>query len=137
MVGAAVAAGARLHTQTPVETLTRVNNQAPVTLVTGLGQFEADGCVLATGADPDATQALAGIAIPQRSTPGAQFDAALGRGEGRQFEQLFGVGPIAHSGVTLAPILGRMAVQEILEGVRLDMLAPYRPDRDFEEIRRY
>lgn len=44
---------------------------------------------------------------------------------------------IAHSGVTLAPILGRLAAQEIMEGVRMEMLSPYRPDRSFEEIRRY
>ena len=31
-----------------------------------------------------------------------------------------------HSGVTLAPLIGEYAVREILEGVRVEMLAPYR-----------
>ena len=34
-----------------------------------------------------------------------------------------------HSGVTLAPILGRYAAREILAGEMIDILAPYRPDR--------
>lgn len=34
-----------------------------------------------------------------------------------------------HSGVTLAPIIGELASQEILEGVRLDQLSPYRIER--------
>ena len=36
---------------------------------------------------------------------------------------------VTHSGVTLAPILGRAAALEILEGVSLDLLADYRPAR--------
>ena len=36
---------------------------------------------------------------------------------------------VTHSGVTLAPILGRYAAQEILEAVRVEMLSPYRPER--------
>ncbi|HEX5078543.1 MAG TPA: FAD-binding oxidoreductase, partial [Geminicoccaceae bacterium] len=34
-----------------------------------------------------------------------------------------------HSGVTLAPAVGRFAAMEILDGVRIEMLAPYRPGR--------
>jgi glycine/D-amino acid oxidase-like deaminating enzyme len=34
-----------------------------------------------------------------------------------------------HSGVTLAPILGQYATQEILDGIFLEPLRPYRPDR--------
>ncbi len=34
-----------------------------------------------------------------------------------------------HSGVTLAPLLGRIAAAEILEGVEHEMLRPFRPDR--------
>ena len=34
-----------------------------------------------------------------------------------------------HSGVTLAPILGQYATQEILDGISLEPLSPYRPDR--------
>lgn len=34
-----------------------------------------------------------------------------------------------HSGVTLAPIVGRLAAEEILDGVRLDALSDFRPQR--------
>jgi glycine/D-amino acid oxidase-like deaminating enzyme len=36
---------------------------------------------------------------------------------------------VTHSGVTLAPILGRYVTQEIFDGDRVDALAPYRPER--------
>jgi glycine/D-amino acid oxidase-like deaminating enzyme len=34
-----------------------------------------------------------------------------------------------HSGITLAPAVGRFAAMEILDGVRVDMLEAYRPER--------
>lgn len=34
-----------------------------------------------------------------------------------------------HSGVTLAPLIGEFAVIEILDGSRVEMLAPYRSER--------
>ncbi len=34
-----------------------------------------------------------------------------------------------HSGVTLAPLVGELATLEIVDGVRVDMLNPYRPER--------
>ena len=34
-----------------------------------------------------------------------------------------------HSGVTLAPLIGELAAHEILDGVQVEMLAPYRPSR--------
>ncbi len=34
-----------------------------------------------------------------------------------------------HSGMTMAPIIGQFAALEILDGARVDMLAPYRPER--------
>jgi glycine/D-amino acid oxidase-like deaminating enzyme len=34
-----------------------------------------------------------------------------------------------HSGVTLAPVIGQYVTQEVLDGVTLDPLAPYRPSR--------
>lgn len=34
-----------------------------------------------------------------------------------------------HSGMTMAPIIGQFASLEILDGARVDMLAPYRPER--------
>lgn len=36
---------------------------------------------------------------------------------------------VMHSGVTLAPIIGRMAAEELLDGVRFEALEPYRPAR--------
>ncbi len=36
---------------------------------------------------------------------------------------------VMHSGVTLAPIVGRMAAEEMLDGVRFDTLEPYRLNR--------
>lgn len=44
---------------------------------------------------------------------------------------------ITHSGVTLAPIIGEMAAAEIMGGFAMQPLAPYRPDRSFERIKRY
>lgn len=44
---------------------------------------------------------------------------------------------IMHSGVTLAPIVGRLAAQELTTGVTIDLLKGYRPDRVFEDMRRY
>ena len=34
-----------------------------------------------------------------------------------------------HSGITLAPTVGRFATMEILDGARVEMLEPYRPER--------
>ena len=36
---------------------------------------------------------------------------------------------LMHSGVTLAPLVGEMATLEIVDGVRVDRFAPYRPER--------
>ena len=36
---------------------------------------------------------------------------------------------VMHSGVTPAPIIGRMAAEEVLDGVTFEALAPYRPGR--------
>lgn len=36
---------------------------------------------------------------------------------------------VMHSGVTLSPLIARLAAAEILDGVEVDMLAPYRLDR--------
>jgi glycine/D-amino acid oxidase-like deaminating enzyme len=46
------------------------NAEGAITLSTSLGDLIADRYVLATGADPLATEALAGVTIPQRFTPG-------------------------------------------------------------------
>jgi glycine/D-amino acid oxidase-like deaminating enzyme len=36
---------------------------------------------------------------------------------------------VTHSGVTLAPILGRYVTRELLDAARVEELAPYRPER--------
>lgn len=36
---------------------------------------------------------------------------------------------VMHSGITLSPLVGRMAASEILDGVRIEMLEPYRVER--------
>lgn len=44
---------------------------------------------------------------------------------------------VMHSGVTLAPITGQLAAHEILGGALAPNLAPYRPGRTFELVKRY
>ena len=34
-----------------------------------------------------------------------------------------------HSGITLSPLVGQVAAAEILDGIVVDLLAPYRPAR--------
>jgi glycine/D-amino acid oxidase-like deaminating enzyme len=41
---------------------------------------------------------------------------------------------VTHSGVTLAPIIARHTTDEVLHGARVDILAPYRPERFIERI---
>ena len=36
---------------------------------------------------------------------------------------------VMHSGVTLAPVVGRLAATEILDGVGVELLEPYRLER--------
>ena len=36
---------------------------------------------------------------------------------------------LTHSGVTLAPLIGELAAIEIVDGVRVESLSPYRPER--------
>jgi len=36
---------------------------------------------------------------------------------------------VTHSGVTLAPIVGRLTAEEVLTGSRAARFAPYRPER--------
>lgn len=44
---------------------------------------------------------------------------------------------IMHSGVSLAPVVGQLVAHELVEEDALERLAPYRPSRSFEEVRRY
>ncbi|MEO1552827.1 MAG: FAD-dependent oxidoreductase, partial [Pseudomonadota bacterium] len=66
---AAVQAGASVMENCPVQSVS-VASDGGVELQTDCGTLGVDEFVLATGADPDAIQKLAGIEIPQRSTPG-------------------------------------------------------------------
>ncbi len=36
---------------------------------------------------------------------------------------------VMHSGITLAPLVGRLVASEILDGVQVEMLEPYRLSR--------
>lgn len=207
----------------------RALDNGHVELKTSCGTLKVTDYVLATGADPDATEKLAGLDVPQRSTPGVivvtkplprlinRIIVAPGvhvhqRGDGRlvlgeqggapdteahaerlrhrpnrfpdpalaeqhaarilaiaeQFlpgilaaqieDVLIGWRPlpldghpvlgrspnqssayiaIMHSGVTLAPIVGALVAKEILSGQRADGIDAYRPDRNFQPVRRY
>lgn len=44
---------------------------------------------------------------------------------------------ITHSGVTLAPIIGRLVAQELVNDKRLNALNSYRPNRQFKNVKRY
>ena len=44
---------------------------------------------------------------------------------------------VMHSGVSLAPIIGQLAAQEITSEAPIDSLSTYRPDRTFQAIKRY
>lgn len=44
---------------------------------------------------------------------------------------------IMHSGVSLAPIVGQLVAHELTDGVAIDQLKNYRPDRTFDFVKRY
>lgn len=229
MVKAAEKLGLTLLENCGVNGVTTAGNGQSV-LQTTCGDITVDKYVVATGADPEATQSLAGIDIPQRSTPGVivvteplpmmlntifvapgvhihqRLDGRIVLGEqdgapdttahkqrlanypthfpseeiaqqhanrlmatARQFlpslpqdvavdEVVIGwrplpidghpvIGPspaspnsyiaIMHSGVSLAPIVGEMVSDELLNGSERSELTPYRASRDFQRIRRY
>jgi len=69
LIGNALKMGATLKTQCAVEGTTNLDS-GKTRLTTNCGEIDVDQFILATGADPEATKALAGIHIPQRSTPG-------------------------------------------------------------------
>jgi glycine/D-amino acid oxidase-like deaminating enzyme len=68
--------------------------------------------------------ALEEVVIGVRPMPGDGFPAV---GFAAGLEGLYVA--VMHSGVTLAPAIGRFAAEEILEGAQIDLLAPYRPSR--------
>lgn len=69
MAEAAAAQGAVIHTHCAVHAARQTTGGETI-LETDTGDIPVDRFVLATGADPDATRQLAGMEIPQRSTPG-------------------------------------------------------------------
>ena len=44
---------------------------------------------------------------------------------------------VSHSGITLAPIIGRLVAKELIEKEPLEVLNAYRPNRDFVTVVRY
>ena len=228
LAAAAERLGARIEESCTVTGVSPTEEKG-VILQTSCGPIEVDEYVIATGADPEATMQLAGVEIPQRSTPGVivitkpaprrinkiivapgvhihqREDGRIVLGEqdgapetaahaerlrGRptrfpdpvlaeqhamrilsvaeQFvpgilaveveEVVIGWRPlpidghpvlgrspiqslaylaIMHSGVSLAPVVGELVSREILGGLTAPELAPYRPDRTFEAVRRY
>ena len=44
---------------------------------------------------------------------------------------------VSHSGITLAPIIGRLVAKELIEKRPLEVLNAYRPNRDFITVVRY
>jgi glycine/D-amino acid oxidase-like deaminating enzyme len=224
----AEAMGATIKTFCNVESARPTAGGAAV-LETNCGALEVDRYVLATGADPTAIKTLAGLDIPQRSTPGIimitqpmprlinRLIAAPGanlhqRDDGRivlagqqgvpsgeahmerlkdrpnrfpletfatqhgerilaaaeeylpgisraEIEDVYiGWRPmpldghpvlgtsaansaayiaIMHSGVSLAPVVGELVAQEIMYDHADEALALYRPDRNFETVKRY
>ncbi len=224
----ATQAGAIIREDCQVEAV-QTSDSGMVELATSCGPVTVTDFVLATGADPDATQQLAGLTIPQKSTPGVivvtrplppiinriivapgvhihQRDdgrIVLGEQDGApdtdahaerlrhrpnrfpgpilaeqhafrilgvaeqfvpgilsaEIEDVFiGWRPlpvdghpvlgrssaepsaylaIMHSGVSLAPIVGELVAMEFLSGQQATGIEEYRPDRDFQSIRRY
>lgn len=41
---------------------------------------------------------------------------------------------VMHSGATLAPLIGKLVAEEITTGQDLDVLTPYRLERDFSDL---
>lgn len=73
---------------------------------------------------PEAAPALDGFTVGRRPTPADGFPAVGGIAD---VPGLFVA--VMHSGVTLAPAIGAFLSEEILEGRREPLLAPYRPER--------
>jgi glycine/D-amino acid oxidase-like deaminating enzyme len=67
---------------------------------------------------------IAGYSIGYRPTPADGFPA-IGRAKGCTGLYI----TVMHSGITLAPAVGRFAAEEILQGRRDPLLAPYGPER--------
>ena len=92
---------------------------------------DAEGLAADLQAKVEALVEGGGGAWPRLSSPSATarrrrtaFPPSAARGER---DGLYAI--VTHSGVTLAPALGRFAAEEILTGVRDPLLAPYHPDR--------
>ncbi|MBK3746159.1 FAD-binding oxidoreductase, partial [Paraburkholderia aspalathi] len=73
-----------------------------------------------------ADAAVEAVRIVIRPEPADSYSAV---GTLRNLNGYYGV--VTHSGVTLAPYLGRAVADEILHGKKHDLLASFRPDRFF------
>ena len=70
LMAAAQKLGAIVNTNCAVKAVRTLSDGVAKVLETDQGDVECETFVLATGADPEATKALGGVDIPQRSTPG-------------------------------------------------------------------
>lgn len=64
------------------------------------------------------------VSVGQRVLPSDNFPVV---GFAAKLEQLYFA--VTHSGITLAPAIARYAAQEILDGIAIDSLKPFRPNR--------
>ena len=72
----------------------------------------------------NAAMELAGVTVGDRVIPAGGLPAV---GPARALEGL--TIAVMHSGVTLAPLVGRLVATEILDEIEVELLAPYRPAR--------
>ncbi len=95
------------------------------------GQLDDDQSAVAEQMLADVRQCLPGIDIEiERTTIGMRpipkdGMPVVGHPSGKEGLYI----AVAHSGITLAPIIGRMAAEEVLDGVTFAALAPYRFSR--------
>ncbi|MEO0421343.1 MAG: FAD-dependent oxidoreductase [Pseudomonadota bacterium] len=228
LLAAAVESGAQVHYPRRLLGVAMAGDRLQ-SVETSAGQIPADRLVLATGAAGELTEAVSGVAVPQRSTPGviaftppmapvvrrvvaapgvhlhqrddgrvvlgeqdgapdtarhaqrlagrpndfpstflarqhgqrmlataARFIPALGEAKiesavigwrplpldghpvlGRSPRRADVYVAVMHSGVTLAPLAGRVIAEELVGEQALASLAPYRPGRPFERVKRY
>jgi glycine/D-amino acid oxidase-like deaminating enzyme len=64
------------------------------------------------------------LTLGWRPLPQDEFPV-IGFGAGRRDVYI----TVMHSGVTLSPLVARLAAAEILDGIEAEPLAPYRPER--------
>jgi glycine/D-amino acid oxidase-like deaminating enzyme len=95
------------------------------------GEVETAPGALAAQMLEEASRALGGAALElERTTIGMRPIPADGLPVVGRVPGLSGLHlAVMHSGVTLAPLIGRLLAVEILDGREVGLLAPYRPER--------